>query len=71
METKPYAGKVWAVYKNEMNPRFRWGTSGTVIAMFDSSHGAEKFIEARKSRDEFRGELGAYSVVPWLVQRGD
>ena len=65
-----YAGKVWAVYKHKVDPRDQWGITGTVISLFDSSHGAEKYVEARKRNDELRRENGDYSVVPWLVQRG-
>ena len=69
MEDK-YAGKVWAVYLNKTDPRDSWGGSGTVVSLFDSSRGAEKYVEARKRNDGFRGENGNYSVVPWLVQKG-
>lgn len=69
MEDK-YAGKVWAVYANEINPRDRWGGSGTVVSLFDSVRGAEKYIDTRKHRDELRGYAGNYSIVPWLVQKG-
>lgn len=69
MESR-YAGKVWAVYKNELEPFSKWGTNGTVVCMFDSMRGAENYIDSRKRRDFIRGETGNYSVIPWLVSRG-
>jgi hypothetical protein len=69
METKAYAGKVHAVYRaDEKAGESRTVVEGTVIAMFDTRRGAEKYIEKRKTQDGYRDEHNVYSIVPWLVQ---
>jgi hypothetical protein len=66
---KEYAGKVWAVYRDE-GKHGHFGVYGIMVCLFDSSRGAEKYVTTRKRTDELRGEEFRYSVVPWLVQRG-